>query len=107
MTPELLYDGLIWTLTFGFIIWGFYNVWKILQSPNVIPDTMPDMVTRAMPTSAQRWACRLGMHVWVSRVELGAEPEGEKVNGPRPVDYFFEFSAPVCKHCPKQLQPRM
>ena len=74
---------------------------------NSIPDTMPDMVTREPVGIWRRIKCALEMHDWVSRVDLGGKPDPELVNGDDPVGYFLAFAAPVCKHCPRQLPPRV
>ena len=70
-----------------------------------IPDTMPEIVTRQPPTASQRIWCWFGFHDWVGRTDLGGEPDRAKVNGPDLIKYFYEFAAPVCKHCPRQLPP--
>ncbi len=69
-----------------------------------IPDQMPELVTREEPTTMQWISCLLGMHHWVARMDLGAEPDKLRLKAD-PIGYFFEFAAPVCKHCPKQLTP--
>jgi len=71
----------------------------------VISDQMPEMVTRQSPTFIQRLMCLCGMHEWTSRVDLGGKPDSNMIKA-NPVGYFFEWAAPVCRHCPKQLLPR-
>jgi hypothetical protein len=70
-----------------------------------IPDQFPELVMREEPTTMQWIACLLGQHEWVARVDMGAKPDPIRVKL-NPINYFFEFAAPVCKHCPKQLPPR-
>ncbi len=72
---------------------------------SAIPDRYPDRVTRSPATRRQRLACLFGMHDWTARVELGGDAK-EFIEGQHPVTAFFEFAAPVCRHCPTQLPPR-
>jgi len=67
---------------------------------------MPDIVKREAPTTMQWIACLLGQHEWVSRVDLGGEPDRARANAD-PIGYFAQWAAPVCRHCPKQLTPRL
>jgi len=48
----------------------------------------------------------IGQHEWVSRVDLGGEPDRARANAD-PIGYFAQWAAPVCRHCPKQLTPRL
>ncbi len=70
-----------------------------------IPDRYPDRVTRAPASTRQRLACLFGFHDWTARVELGGDA-ADFIAGQNPVSAFFEFAAPVCRHCPTQLPPR-
>jgi len=98
-------DYFIWSMTIFFIIGGFWNLRKILKSA-AIPDEMAEIVTREPATRKQKIACSMGQHEWVARVDLGALPDASKVNSVEAVHYFFDFAAPVCKHCPMQLPPQ-
>ncbi len=70
-----------------------------------IADTMPEIITREDVGWWRRLRCALGDHEWCGRVDLGGKPDRAKVNGPDLIKYFYEFAAPVCKHCPRQLPP--
>ena len=71
-----------------------------------IPDRRPETVTRKTPTRRQRLACLFGAHDWTARVDLGADAKDFLGDGAHPLTAFFEFAAPVCRHCPIQLPPR-
>ena len=76
---------------------------------NVIPDMHPELVQRKQPNLVQHLMCRCGLHEWTSRIQMGAKvndfvnPEENNVH--TVVERFFDFSAPICKHCAKQLRP--
>ena len=71
-----------------------------------IPDQMPELVTREKHRLPYL-TCLAGIHEWVPRVELGGEPDPKLANSSSSIAYFMEFAAPVCKHCPRQLPPRI
>lgn len=71
-----------------------------------VPDQMPDSVTREKPTTMQWIACLLGQHDWCARVDLGGKPVKALIEAD-PIGYFAKWCAPVCRHCPKQLTPRV
>jgi len=69
--------------------------------------TQPDLVKYPkprVPTWKTRIACFFGLHDWTSRIDLGAEVDKERANRDT-ILYFYEFSTPVCRHCPRQLPP--
>jgi len=108
MDADVVVKLIMWSFAAVFIVGGFWNLNKIFMSfDRAIPDKMPGLVTRAEPTRKQKWSCRMGWHEWVCRTDLGGKPDPVIVNDrARSIRYFFEFAAPVCKYCPKQLPPR-
>jgi len=95
----------IWITTVILFVAGFWNLRRMLVG-RAMPDEMAELAYRDPPTPRQKFSCWMGNHEWVSRIDLGIQPDKEQVNSSHVVNYFFFFAAPVCKHCPTQLPPR-
>jgi len=105
MDWDVIIEYFLTSAAIFFVVGIIWNTRKMLVG-NAMPDEMADLAKREPPTPRQKFACWMGHHDWVSRVDLGVDVDKEQVNSKNAVNYFFFFSAPVCKHCPTQLPPR-
>lgn len=105
MDWNVVVDVSIWITTILLGVGVLWNFRRILIG-RVMPDEMAELAERLPSTSRQKFACWMGQHDWVGRVDLGVKPDPAQVNSPNAINYFFFFAAPVCKHCPTQLPPR-
>jgi len=105
MDWDVIIDVFISSAAIFFVVGILWNMRKMMIG-RAMPDEMADLAERVPPTPRQKFACWMGHHDWCSRVDLGVDVDKEQVNSKNAVNYFFFFSAPVCRHCPTQLPPR-